>query len=282
MIVVTGSDLPLGGAIAQTLESLGQSVFSVRRATSLGHIKGTPPRIAAIVHADTHLHSARQRTAVDNNILGSRTVRGCAQRWNVPVIYLSSIVAQGPCENGPHATIHPNVPIGVIARSLCVAEKLLLKEGADTDVFRLAVPYGFDGAFDTLCRGLRKTVLRPFPKDLKLSFIHIEDIVQTVVQRLDRQDTVPFFGHLSDGIDRTGDDLLNAIERNGRTAFRLPLVIPPVFWRITDRLSTPFGNWDMVSHLSHGLDWTSRSHDAESSFGFAPKMSWSEHLKNLT
>ncbi len=281
MIVVTGSDLPLGGAIAQALDALGHTVFSVRRATSLGHIKVRPADALAIVHADTHLHSARQRTAVDNNILGTRAVRGCAQRWDVPVIYLSSIVAQGPSKDGPHIATHPNAPVGVIARSLCVAEKLLVNREVDADVFRLAVPYGFDGSFDVLCKGLKKSALRPLARDVRLSFIHLEDIVPAILQRLDRQNITPFFGHLSDGLDRTGEDLLNAIERNGKTALRLPIGIPRVLWKITDRLSTPFGNWDMISHLSNGSNWTSRADHAENSFQFAPKVSWSEHINAL-
>jgi nucleoside-diphosphate-sugar epimerase len=279
MLIVTGTHLPLGAAVATKLERNGVPVRRVNRAIALGHPSWALSDVTGIVNADIQLHAARQRTAVDGNILGTRAVRRCARQLEVPVIQLSSIVAQGPSvAQRPHTLPTPMSPQGVIARSIGIAEQLLLKSSVDADVFRLAVPYGFGSSFDGVCNTLRRTRIRPLLSHINLSFIHIEDVVRTIEQRFEHRGDAPFFGHLSDGVRRSGEDLLNALERTGTPAVRLPLTLPKRLWQIADRLSSPFGNWDMLSHLSHGKTWTSRSSEAEAQFGFCPIMSWSTHL----
>jgi nucleoside-diphosphate-sugar epimerase len=282
MFIVTGTHLPLGGAIATHLERNGHEVRRVNRAVSLGHPSDPLSNASGIINADIELHATRHRTAVDCNILGTRAVRRCARQLNIPVIQLSSIVAQGPSTvQQPHISTAPMAPHGVIARSLGIAEQLLIKSRVDADVFRLAVPYGFDGSFDCVCNGLRRSRVRPLLARVHLSFIHIQDLVRTIECRLEHREEPAFFGHLSDGVTRTGEDLLNALERSGNSAIRLPFALPKRIWQIADRLASPFGNWDMMTHLGHGAAWTSLPTEADTAFGFCPTMSWSKHLRDM-
>ena len=282
MFIVTGTHLPLGGAIATRLEENGHQVRRIKRAISLAHPSEPLSTAAGIIHADIALQATRHRTAVDSNILGTRAVRRCARQLEIPVIHLSSIVAQGPsAPHQPHIATTPMVPHGVIARSLGIAEQVLIKSRVDADIFRLAVPYGFNGSFDAVCNGLRRSRVRPLSSQINLSFIHITDLVRTIEQRLKHREHSSFFGHISDGVTRSGEDLLNAIARSGNTALRLPFAPPKSIWKLADRLSSPFGNWDMMSHLTHGTTWTSLPSEAESAFSFCPTMSWSTHLREL-
>ncbi len=280
MIIVTGTHLPLGGAIAHRLERLGHEVLKVNRAVSLGHPTESLSTATSIIHADIHLHASRVRTAVDSNILGTRAVRKCAGILSVPVVYLSSIVAQGPStHNIPHEDTTQNMPQGVVARSIGISEQLLLKSNVDADIFRLAIPYGFDGSFDSVCETLRRSRIRPLLNQIKLSFIHVDDVVEGILKRIESRNGPAFFGHLSDGVERSSEDLLNALERTAHMAVRLPFGVPKTFWKFADRVTSPFGNWDMMPHLSYGWVWTSRSKEAEALFGFTPVRSWSEHLR---
>ena len=281
-LLITGTHRELGRAIADALIQNGHTVTRLLRTpdslpTSLQRLT-----FDGIVHADITLGATRDRTAIDDNLFGARRLRAIAEKIDAPVVALSSIVAQGPSSpDRPHGSDAPSAPLGMIARSILSAETLLWTSAIQRLViFRLAVPYGCEGAFSQLCRTLKKSPIRPIVGNFQLSFIHIMDVAKAIEMTIERKELTRFRAHLSDGVIRTGSDLLNGLESTDEVAIRIPVPTSPALMGIAGELSRPFGSWEMALHLKHGACWTSQPNVAEDAFNFTPSKNWRAFLND--
>ena len=283
MLIVTGSHRHIGGTLSTILERRGHDITRVNHATAIGQQPMMPERLKAIIHADVYLQSSRPRTAVDRNILGTKAVKSFGQKAQVPIIYLSSIVAQGPSQaNEPHREVTPSHPVGSIAKSVLRAETLLRShDTVDCDIVRLAVPYGYNSGFEQAYRNIQRSRVRPLFENLQLTFIHLDDIADFIEFRLDDRTHGGLYGHLSDGIIRNSEDFLNAMELRGPTALRLPLPLSKSLWALTERMSAPFGTWSMLRHFAHASNWTSSGLENTTEIEFSPQINWKSHLAGL-
>jgi len=226
------------------------------------------------------LGATRDRTVIDDNLFGARRLIEIIGSKETKVIALSSLVAQGPSAPAkPHTSDMPAQPKGMIARSLLSAESLLWDSDVQRlTIFRLAVPYGAEGAFAQLCRSMKKSRIRPMLSDVRLSFIHVLDIVKAIELAASDPENRRLRLHLSDGIIRTGDDLLNALEDDETVALRVPLPTLGSLLGLAGEIARPFGSWEMALHLGHGTCWTSNPKEAEDTLSFAATQNWRAFL----
>ena len=275
-ILVTGAHRELGRSVADGLIRNGHGVTRVSRTPADLPNKLQTIQFDLIVHADMALGATRDRTVIDDNLFGARRLISLVGDKQTKVIALSSMVAQGPsAPEQPHSSDQPTAPKGMIARSLLSAESLLWKSPLQQlTIFRLAVPYGAEGAFAQLCRSIKKSRIRPMLSDVRLSFIHILDIVKAIELSAATQENRRFRAHLSDGVFRTGDDLLNALEGDDEVTLRIPVPTLGTVLGLAGELARPFGSWEMALHLGHGTCWTNTPAEAEATLGFAATENW--------
>ncbi|MGB0647766.1 MAG: NAD-dependent epimerase/dehydratase family protein [Bradymonadia bacterium] len=283
MLIITGCHRHIGGTLSTILERRGYEVSRINRATTIGQQPHSNARLQCIIHADVYLQSNRPRTAIDNNILGTKAVKAFARNTQVPVIHLSSIVAQGPSqENEPHQDVNPNSPIGPIANSLLRAETLLRSQSSvESDIFRLAVPYGYNSGFEQAYRNIQRSRIRPLFENLQLTFIHLDDVADLIELRMADRSQGSIYGHLSDGVVRNSEEFLNAMELRGPNALRLPIPLSNSIWALTERIAAPFGTWSMLRHFAHASNWTSRGFENTSNIPFSPRVNWRTYLARL-
>lgn len=279
--LVTGVHRELGRSVAEQLVHEGHDVLRLGRTSASGVQNACAQAIDAIVHADISLSASRDKTAIDDNLFGVRHLVELTANSQTPLIVLSSIVAQGPSSNGlPHENIGRDAPNGMIARSIRSAEMVLWNANlSNLTIFRLGIPYGFDGAFAEICSAIRRSKVRPLFNPLGLTFIHVGDIASAIIARAGGAGSPRLHCHLSDGVVRSGSDLLNALEMTDEVVFHMPTRLNGRLLRWTGELSRPFDIWDMTAHLSHGGYWTSVASQAETDFGFAPLYNWTSHLR---
>ncbi len=281
-ILVTGAHRELGRSVSDGLIRNGHRVTRVSRTPANLPKNLETIEFDLIVHADMTLGATRDRTVIDDNLFGARRLISLIGQRQTKVIALSSFVAQGPSvPEQPHISDEPTAPKGMIARSLLSAESLLWKSPLkQLTIFRLAVPYGAEGAFAQLCRSLKKTRIRPMLSDVRLSFIHVLDIVKAIELSASADKVHRFRAHLSDGVFRTGDDLLNALEDEEEVCLRIPVPTVGTVLGLAGELARPFGSWEMALHLGHGTCWTSTPAEAEETLGFAATENWRAFLQN--
>ena len=282
-LLVTGVQREVGQSLIQALRELGHTLHQMEHVPSEAHASTSYSRFDAIIHSDVALCSTRERTAVDDNLLGAKNLLALASRTQVPVVFLSSIVAQGPSNADlPHRSDQPSRPQGLVARSLLSAENLLLRSEIERVlIFRLGVPYGFHGAFSRLCSALKRSQVRPIIGPLALSFVHIKDVARAIVLGLDNPNVKRLRTHLSDGICRDGEDLLNAIEKDDEMAIRIPIRLNRLLLGAAGELTRAFDGWDMAHHIAQERFWTSSPADAERHIGFSAEENWRTYLQQL-
>jgi len=173
--------------------------------------------VEAVVHLAGVRSASRPATFHRVNTVGTDNLGQVCKAHGVGrLIFLSSLAAQGPAPAGvvPHEPGNES-PIGPYGHSKLAAEKALARLGAEcgVTVLRPAIVYGpYDRELLGWSRMLRLRLL-PFPGDLELSFVHVDDLSRLIVSVLRAE--APGFGpyFVSDGRPQTMDHVADLLER---------------------------------------------------------------------
>ena len=245
-VAITGATGFIGRHLAAALISRGVGVRAIIRpgsrhqapqGTTIVHASLEAPALRdAFAGADAVVHLAGVVSAVDArafaavNVEGTRAVASAAQQTGARLVHVSSLAAAGPASAAsPHREDDPPHPITPYGASKLESEQivkdtpnlrwLIMRPGvvygpADRGVFPL---------FQAAQRGVLPLVGRP---DAAYTFIHVSDLVGTIVAAVDKTDTsgIVFAGHATPA---TAMDVLIAIQAaTGRAARIVPIPMP--------------------------------------------------------
>jgi len=245
-VAVTGATGFIGRHLAAALAARGVAVTAIVRP---GSRHAPPPDVRvvrapldetalrnAFAGADAVVHLAGVVAAVDArtfmavNTEGTRAVARAARDAGARLIHVSSLAAAGPAAaSAPHREDDPPRPITPYGVSKLESERLVeATEGLRWLILRPGVVYGpTDRAvlplFRAAGRGVMPLVGRP---DAAYTFIHVDDVVRTIVSAVERTDAAGtvFVGHPT---PVRASDLLDAIQAAiGRTARVIAVPMP--------------------------------------------------------
>jgi len=245
-VAITGATGFIGRHVAAELAARGVAVTAIVRPGSrhkpppgstvvhapldAGALRGAFSGIDAVVHLAGVVSAVDARTFAAVNTEGTRAVASAARDAGARLIHVSSLAAAGPAPaSAPHREDDPSRPVTPYGVSKLDSERLVkATEGLRWIILRPGVVYGpTDRAvlplFQAAERGVLPLVGR---RDAAYTFIHVDDVVRTIVSAIERSDAAGtvFVGHPT---PVSGRDLLDAIQAAiGRTARVMAIPMP--------------------------------------------------------
>ena len=235
----------------------------------------------AVVHLAGTRSASRPETFHRVNAVGTANLARACERAGVSrLVFMSSLAAQGPAPYGGVLRVAGGEsPIGPYGHSKLAAEKCLAEEasGCQVTILRPGIVYGpHDRELLGWSRLLRLRLL-PLPRDLEMSFLHVEDLSHAVASVLEAE--TPGFGpfFLSDGHPQTMDHVANLLERalqRPSLRLRLPRGLLQRLSPAIDRLLGQTGVAPVIARLIRDYSvpgWVCSPEEAMKAFGFQPK-----------
>ena len=254
-ILISDLTSELGRALGRLFTDNGTRVVDFDQMCSSG-FEASDDHLELIIHTGIRLNRSTRTTTEENNLNCTREVVRFAKRTQTPLLMMSSILAQGPSpKNQPHENAFVSAPIDSISTSIQAAENLVVKGNLeDYCIFRLAIPYGMPGEFELFCQKLSTAHIVPMLPSREFSMIHIRDVYAACVTYMTTGKALNGIFHLSDGVSRSFEDMVNLTTRDNGHALRIPKQTESG-WRISMAV-LGMGHWAMLRYLSKH-SWTS-------------------------
>jgi dihydroflavonol-4-reductase len=206
-------------------------------------LSGVFAGVDAVVHLAGVVSAVAAATFAEVNVEGTRAVANAARAAGTYLVHISSLAAAGPASAGaPRDEDDEPVPLTPYGMSKLESERIVRSlPGLRWTILRPGVVYGpGDRAVLPLFRLAARGVLPLAGRaDAAYTFVHVSDVVRTIVAALERSASgdVFFVGHPRPVTSR---DLLEAIQQaSGRRALVIPVPLP-VTW-IAAQMSEALG-----------------------------------------
>jgi nucleoside-diphosphate-sugar epimerase len=277
------------------LELEGQSAAKIARfegdVTVRESLDGALEGVDAVVHLAGARSASRPETFHRVNAVGTENLgQACSAQGVGRLVFLSSLAAQGPTPSGG-VLDEPGSesPIGPYGHSKLAAEKALARLGAEcrVTVLRPGIVYGrYDRELLGWSRMLRLRLL-PFPGDLELSFVHVDDLSSLVLSILRAE--APGFGpyFVSDGRPQTMDHVADLLERalqRPSLRLRLPRGLLRRLSPAVDRVLGLTGVAPTLARLIRDYSvtgWVCSPRRIQAEFGFEPARSFDASFRRV-
>ncbi len=201
-------------------------------------------------------------------------------------LYLSSLAATGPSDNGSPLTedVKPE-PVSVYGKSKLEGEAITLQYGESLPVTIIRPPavYGpRDKDFLVFFRMIKKGFY-PYWGKCYYSMLYVDDLVKGMVQAVESNETVGKTYFLSDGGIYSNDEITSEIIQTLNmkpVKVRLPLSMVSFLLILTRIVGTGTSiiNRDKLREMRHS-HWVCNCEKAEKEFGFQPKVKIKEGIK---
>ncbi|WP_417748528.1 NAD-dependent epimerase/dehydratase family protein [Rosistilla oblonga] len=208
LALVTGAGGFVGRNLVAALRASGREVVAMvhsPRSQSDLHDAGVQVLVSDILDTDTYAAVAQRADEVYHlasvvaprdasrayrvNVGGTRQLAECIAAAESPgrLIYVSSLSASGPCQNGqPRRETDADDPVSIYGKSKLAAEAELLKL-ADRLPISIVRPPGIFGPWDRNLLAMYESIrwginAIGISRDYRYSFVHVDDLVEGLVR----------------------------------------------------------------------------------------------------